>query len=240
MKYKAIIFDVSDTLIEYSPNWAQIFGDKIRSLGIDVSDEITWKINNAVYWANGEQTRREQNGAPRATEDELSRLMDEAALSCVQYPSEMKDSYLQIMARTPMPKQKMTVIPGVFDMLDALKRKYRLAIVSNHYKWLVDYLKEYKFYDYFESVIISEVVGMEKPNVRIMELVLNELHLPPESCLYVGDHQLDVLCSKQAGMDCAWITRADTKLHDSIPFCEDYKIGKVTQLLDILMHFQEV
>jgi HAD superfamily hydrolase (TIGR01509 family) len=234
MRYKAIIFDVSDTLIEYSPNWARVFGDKIRSLGIDVSDEMTWEINKAVYWANGEQTRREQNGAPRATEDELSRLMDEAALSCVQYPSEMKDTYLQIMACMPMPKQKMTVIPGVFDMLDALQGKYRLAIVSNHYKWLVDYLKEINLYDYFESVIVSEVVGVEKPNVRIMELVLNELDLPPESCLYVGDHQLDVLCSKQAGMDCAWIARTEAKLHYSIPFSEDYKIDKVTKLLDIL------
>jgi putative hydrolase of the HAD superfamily len=138
------------------------------------------------------------------------------------------------MARMPMPKQKMTVIPGVFDMLDALQGKYRLAIVSNHYKWLVGYLKESKLYDYFESVIVSEVVGVEKPNVRIMELVLNELDLPPESCLYVGDHQLDVLCSKQAGMDCAWIARTETKLHYSIPFSEDYKIDKVTKLLDIL------
>ncbi len=234
MKYKAIIFDVSDTLVEYTPNWAKIFGDKIRSLGIDVTDEISWEISKAVYWATGEQTRREQNGAPKATEDELSGLLDEAALSCVQFPYEMKEAYLELMARTPMPKQKITVIEGVFDMLDSLLGKYRLAIVSNHYTWLVDYLKECNLYNYFESVIVSEVVGVEKPNVRIMELAMNELNLPPESCLYVGDHQLDVLCSKQAGMDCVWITHADTKLHESIPYTEDYRIENVTQLLDFL------
>lgn len=234
MKHKAIIFDVSDTLVEYTPNWAKVFSDKIRALGIEVTDEISWEINKAVYWVNGEQVRREQNGAPKATEDELSRLMDEAALSCVQYPCDMKEAYLESMARSPMPKQKMTVIPGVFDMLDALRGKYRLAIVSNHYTWLVDYLKECNLYDYFESVIVSEVVGVEKPDVRIMEIVLKELDLPAESCLYVGDHPLDVLCSKQAGMDCAWITHADTKLHESIPYTEDYRIERVTQLLDIL------
>lgn len=234
MKYKAIIFDVSDTLIEYSPNWAKIFGGKIRSLGIDVSEEMDWKINNAVYWANGEQTRREQNGAPRATEAEMTRLMDEAALSCFQYPSEMKDNYLEIMSQTPMPKQKMTVIQGVFDMLDILREKYRLAIVSNHYKWLIDYLKECRLYDYFECVIVSEVVGVEKPNVLIMELALNELNLSPNDCLYVGDHPLDVLCSKRTGMDCAWIARKEAKLHVSIPYNEDYRIDRVTQLLDII------
>ncbi|MDF2985811.1 MAG: hypothetical protein K0R50_1321 [Eubacterium sp.] len=234
MKYEAIIFDVSDTLVEYSPNWAQVFGDKIRSLGIDVSQKMTWEINNAVYWANGEQTRREQNGAPRATEGELSRMMDEAALSCADCPIELKETYLQIMSRIPMPKQKMTVINGVFDLLNTLRGKYRLAIVSNHYKWLIDYLKETKLYEYFESIIVSEVVGIEKPNVRIMELALTELGLPPEICLYVGDHPLDVLCAKQARMDCAWIARKEDKLHESIPFSEDYKISKVTQLLNIL------
>ncbi|MGF7142985.1 FMN phosphatase YigB (HAD superfamily) [Anaerotaenia torta] len=30
LKYKAIVFDVSDTLVEYSPNYAQIFGDRLR------------------------------------------------------------------------------------------------------------------------------------------------------------------------------------------------------------------
>ncbi len=234
MKYKAIIFDVSDTLIEYSPNWAKVFGDKICSLGIDVTEEMAWKINSAVNWANGEQTRREQNGAPHITGDEMIRLMDEAALSCFQYPSEMKDVYLEIMAKTPMPKQKMSVIQGVYDMLEILHGKYRLAIVSNHYKWLIDYLKECKLYDYFECIIVSEVVGVEKPNVLIMELALNELDLSPQDCLYVGDHPLDVLCSKQAGMDCAWIARKEAKLHDSIPYNEDYRINRITQLLDVI------
>ncbi len=97
-------------------------------------------------------------------------MMDEAALSCADYPNELKETYLQIMSRIPMPKQKMTVINGVFDLLNTLRTKYRLAIVSNHYKWLINYLKETKLYDYFESIIVSEVVGIEKPNVRIMEL----------------------------------------------------------------------
>lgn len=124
----------------------------------------------------------------------------------------------------------MSVIAGVFDVLDALKVKYRLAIVSNHYKWLGEYFKECKLYEYFESIIISEVVGIEKPDVRIMELVLNELDLLPKNCLYVGDHPLDVLCSKSAGMNCAWIAREDYKLPRSIPFKEDYKIDNITHL----------
>ena len=95
-------------------------------------------------------------------------------------------------------------------------------------------MKELKLYDYFESVIISEIVGIEKPDTRIMEIALKELNLPPESCLYVGDHPLDVLCAKGAGMDCAWIAGDWGELHESIPFKEDYRISDVSELVGIL------
>lgn len=234
MKYKAIVFDVGDTLFEYTPNWAQIYGDKIRSLGIDVAEDTIRKINDALYWAQGEQILKEQNGAPRAADDEFSGLLDAAALSCVHYPSEMKDTYLKMMSLAVTPKQEVSVISGVFQILDILKTNYRLAVVSNYSKSLIAHLQEFGLYDYFEVVVVSEIVGIEKPDARIMEFVLDKLDLSPESCLYVGDHPLDVLCAKKAGMDCAWIARPDAKLHASIPFREDYRINHITELMDIL------
>lgn len=44
MKFKAIVFDVSDTLVEYRPNYAQIFGERLRYLGFEVSEEKTKEI----------------------------------------------------------------------------------------------------------------------------------------------------------------------------------------------------
>ena len=76
---------------------------------------------------------------------------------------------------------------------------------------------------------------MEKPDVGIMEIALSELMLPPEACLYVGDHPLDVLCAKEAGMDCAWIVGDWGELHESIPYKEDYRIGNVADLVGMLL-----
>ena len=94
MKYKAIIFDVSDTLVEYRPNYATIYGDRLRSMGIEVTEEIAKKINKAVNWAIGEQIIREQNGTPCATPEESSMSKNRAALSCVHFPIEMEADYL--------------------------------------------------------------------------------------------------------------------------------------------------
>ena len=234
MKYKAIIFDVADTLVDYHPNLATIYGDKVRSLGLEVTEKAAREMNKAIYWAYFQQILKEQNGAPYATSEEISTLWDQAALSCVEVKNEMKETYLHLMSCMPKMEQEMRVIPGVIEVLEILRKKYRLAIVSNHHSWLVNRLRELKLYDYFESVVISEIVGIEKPDTRIMEIVLNELNLPPSACLYVGDHPLDVLCSKKAGMDCAWIVGDWDKLDDTIPFKEDYILKNVSELINLL------
>lgn len=234
MKYKAIIFDVSDTLVEYSPNYAQIFGDRLRGLGYVVSDEKAREISRVVNWTIGEQIRKEQCGEPHISNEGLNALLDKSALSCVANNSICNKKHLLELGKTPMPKQKMTVISDVINVLDVLKNKYSLAIVSNHYPWLMDYLKTSGLAPYFEPIIISDIVGVAKPDIRIMQIALDELVLEAKECLYVGDQPFDVLCSKQIGMDCAWITTDECTLPNSIPYKEDYRIAKLSDLLTIL------
>lgn len=234
MKYKAIIFDVSDTLVEYSPNYAQIFGDRLRGLGYVVSEEKAKEISRVVNWTIGEQIRKEQCGEEHISNDELNALLDKAAISCVTNNSICNENHLLELGKVPMPKQKMTIISDVFNVLNVLKNKYSLAIVSNHYPWLMDYLRTSGLAPYFESIVISDIVGVAKPDIRIMQIALNELVLEAKNCLYVGDQPFDVLCSKQIGMDCAWITTDEWTLPNSIPYKEDYRIGKLSDLLTIL------
>lgn len=234
MKYEAIIFDVSDTLVEYSPNYAQIYGDRLRGLGFEVSKEKASEISKAVNLAIGVQAQKEECGEPHISGDAYKTLLDEAALLCVIGEKLCRKKYLLDLCKIPIPKQEMSIISGVIDVLAALKNKYRLAIVSNHYSWLMDYLCKSGLSPYFESITISDIVGVAKPNIRIMQIALEELNLKAESCLYVGDQPLDVLCSKQTGLDCAWIVTDQSELPKSIPYKEDYRISKLSDLLNIL------
>jgi HAD superfamily hydrolase (TIGR01509 family) len=234
LKYEAIIFDVSDTLIEYTPNYAKIYGDRLRSLGFEVSEEKAQEISRVINLAIGEQTQKEQCGEPRISKEAYNSLLDNAALNCVINKGNCLKKHLTDLSVVEVPVQKMTIIAGVIETLDILKKNYRLAIVSNHYAWLMNYLQESGLAPYFESIVISDIVGVAKPNIRIMEIVLEGLNLKAENCLYVGDQPFDVLCSKQAGMDCAWIVADKIDLPKSIPFKEDYRIGKLPDLLNVL------
>jgi beta-phosphoglucomutase-like phosphatase (HAD superfamily) len=119
LKYEAIIFDVSDTLVKYSPNYAQIYGDRLRGLGFEVCEEKAKEISRMINWSIGEQTQREQCGEPHMFNEELNILLDKVALSCVI--DQDIDKYLLELKKLPIPKQKITLIPGVVDVLGTLK-----------------------------------------------------------------------------------------------------------------------
>ena len=234
MKYEAIIFDVGDTLLEHYPSQKQIYADRLRYLGFDINEKSEEKIITAISKTANEQIMKEQNGAPRMPDEDFEIMLDKAALRCVN--AEKEDSeYLEKLKYFPMPKQELRIIPGTIEVLQTLKEmNFRLGIVSNHRTWLPDYLKEIGLSHYFETIFVSDIVGVEKPDIRIMQIALNNLLLNASSCLYVGDHPFDVLCAKGAGIDCAWLTAPDSILPESVPYKEDYRIQKLHDLLDFV------
>ena len=235
--YKAIIFDVGDTLLANYPSQAKIYTERINSLGFTVDALTAGEISAALEKASHEQLAKEQNGEPRMSDADFEAMLDIAALSCVaKYRDKYKKTgamiYLEKLKHIPLPKQELKIIPGTFETLAALKdRGFRLAVVSNHRAWLPAHLANIGLADFFEIIIVSDIVGIEKPDVRIMKLALEQLALESAECLYVGDHPFDVLCAKNAGINCAWLTSSESILPDSVPYKEDIRINKLIDLL---------
>jgi len=231
MNYKAVIFDVGDTLMENHPSQKQIYAERMKALGFDVDLATADEIVQAIEKAAHEQIAKEQNGEPRMPDREFEAMLDRAALTCVLEGQDGTD-YLEKLSDVPLPEQELRIIPGALETLMALKDKgFRLAIVSNHRAWLPDYLVEIELAEFFEAIIVSDVVGFEKPDVRIMQIALAKLDLKASDCLYVGDHPFDVLCVKKAGMDCAWLAAQQAVLPESVPYKENFRINTLPELL---------
>lgn len=149
MKYRAVIFDVGDTLLEHYPSEIQIHTDRIGNLGFEINGQLAAAIADAVSAAAQEQIFKEQNGEPRMPDEEFVAMLDKAALSCVI--ADVNESDLPEKLRgAPIPEQKLRIIPGTEDVLQSLKDKgFRLGIVSNHRAWLPDYLSEIGLSVYF-------------------------------------------------------------------------------------------
>jgi len=94
------------------------------------------------------------------------------------------------------------VPPGVPATLDRLRaRGKRLGVVSNADGRVPDLLAEIGLAHFFETIVDSHLVGVEKPDPRIFALALDRLRVPAADALYVGDfHHVDVVGAERAGL----------------------------------------
>ncbi len=85
----------------------------------------------------------------------------------------------------------------------------RVGLVSNfdHPPHVRSVLKESGLERFFERVIVSAEVGVEKPDPRIMRLALAGTDLRPEETAYVGDSIVDYQAAADAGMRAVLIRR---------------------------------
>ena len=234
MQYEVVIFDVGDTLLANVPSNAAVMAERLRAVGYCVSAEVEPLIDRAMNEASYAQIEHERHGAARMGDEDFATMLDQAAIRSVSGEGDIAASAERLRA-IPWQAQALCVMDGACALLEALKRRgQRMAIVSNHEKWLPGLLQKKGLAAYFEVLVISKIEGCEKPDTRIMHIACERLHAKASDCLYVGDHPYDVLCAKAAGLDCAWIAQADRALPEDIPYREDYRIRELCELLAVL------
>lgn len=74
-----------------------------------------------------------------------------------------------------------------FQLLEELKGKYRLALLTNAKVGLWDEWKEGNIRKYFEIIVDSSEVHVLKPDKKIFQILLKRLRLKPEECLFIDD-----------------------------------------------------
>lgn len=87
----------------------------------------------------------------------------------------------------------------------------RLGVVSNSDGRVEQALEAAGLRGYFDVVIDSALVGIEKPDPRIFHAALEALGVSPEEALYVGDlYEVDVIGARAAGMEAVLLGKSDT------------------------------
>lgn len=98
--------------------------------------------------------------------------------------------------------------PGIQTALEYLKkRNFPMAIVTNgkspFQERNIRTLVEYRFFD---SIFVSEAVGLRKPDKAIFVLACESLNAEIEESLFIGDNPVaDISGAKQAGMKTIYV-----------------------------------
>lgn len=112
---------------------------------------------------------------------------------------ELDTNYLDILA------EGTEMIPGIKDMLKRLQKKYMLAVLSNGFsKTQYKKLRFSGLDQYITRTMVSEEIGINKPNPKIFEYAINETGATPPF-LMVGDHpETDIYGAMKAGWNVIW------------------------------------
>jgi putative hydrolase of the HAD superfamily len=131
---------------------------------------------------------------------------------------------------------KTTLFPqDNYSVLEKLSKDYLLALISNfdHVPTLYRILDMYNIRKFFKEIIVSVELGVRKPCKEIFIEMLNRLKTHAHEAIYIGDNlQVDVIGSKNAGLDVVWLNKKGEELKDNIPQ-PNYIISNLLELLPI-------
>ena len=105
--------------------------------------------------------------------------------------------------------RRLPQLDPVPDTLEALHgRGLKLGVISNWDPRLPDLLDRLRLSRFFDAVVYSSAVGVEKPDPRIFEEALRLLGVTAGEALHVGDGRLeDVEGAQAVGMCALHLTR---------------------------------
>lgn len=98
--------------------------------------------------------------------------------------------------------EAVRLAPGVTESLTRIAGRFKLGLISNGTGGTQRAkLKALTVEALFDPVVISEEVGLRKPDPRIFELAITDWRVSPGSVLFVGDDPIaDISGAKAAGM----------------------------------------
>lgn len=191
MPIEVVFFDVGNTLL---------FPDHEKTL--------------APLWSRGVRpTEAQLFAAERVARQEMDLIVSQTRKVDLQYwetyyayllrTLKIGDISLRLelvnLARTSSNWSRM--LPGTTEVLDLMKAKYRLGVISNSDGHMADRLATVGLGKYFENVTDSGNVGHEKPSPHIFQAALTEMAVAADRALYLGDiYSIDYLGAQRVGM----------------------------------------
>ena len=235
MKYKDLFIDFDDTLYDTHGNAIIALSETFECFHLDryfedpqVFYDAYWTANIDLWtqYAKGEITRDylivERFRRPLS----VGKGIEVTKELCL----EISDKFLDFCASKP------GVIDGAHELMDYLKRKgYRMHMCSNGFHE-VQYKKldACSLHDYFNTIILSEDAGVNKPSKDYFDYALKVSGANRETTLMIGDNlQSDILGALNAGLDAMLFNRWQVP-SEELPQDLTFVVDNLCDIMEIL------
>jgi putative hydrolase of the HAD superfamily len=210
VRFRAVFFDVGETLVHVEPSFADLFVTVLAGAGHERSGEEVREATTHVYVRFSEAAR---DGSMWTTSPERSRefwtSVYDRMLNELRVPD--GDGLASTLYREFTRMENYVLFDDVRPTLAALQEAgLLLGIVSNFEAWLEDWFGLHELIETFPVRVISGIEGIEKPDERIYRLALERANVDATDTAYVGDNpEFDVVPPAALGMFPVLVDRRD-------------------------------
>ncbi|WP_394203856.1 pyrimidine 5'-nucleotidase [Shewanella waksmanii] len=218
MKYQWILFDADETLFHFDAYQGLKLMFSRFNIDFTAADFAHYQQVNLPLWVDY------QNGVISAKQLQHTRFKGWAEKLQVTTQA-LNSAFLQAMADI------CTLLPGARELIDALADKVSMGIITNGFTELQTIrLDRTGLLGAFSPVVISEEVGVAKPDVAIFNHALELMGNPaPQHVLMVGDNpESDVRGGLNAGFDTCWLNHRNEPTPAGIT--PHYEVKSLAQL----------
>ncbi|MBR5235455.1 MAG: YjjG family noncanonical pyrimidine nucleotidase [Bacteroidaceae bacterium] len=233
-QYEVLFIDLDDTLYDFSTNSREAYRAVYELLQYDQwfesfehYYEIYWEYNQQLWtrYSAGEITRDYLNAERYAHPLRVMGVTEAEAISTRFWDEAMK--------RLPLGTRLM---PHAREILEYLSPKYRLYILSNGFTELQAHkMSSAGIAHYFDGVILSEDIGVNKPHPAIFEHALRVAGVAAHQALMIGDNlEADIQGAHQVGMEQVFYNSKRIAAPDSSLPYPTHTIHSLLELKEIL------
>jgi putative hydrolase of the HAD superfamily len=136
-------------------------------------------------------------------------------------------------------RNRLQLYPGVVDVLNELRSRYKLAAVSDAQSpWCLPEMRAVGIDGYFDPIVVSGDFGYRKPDPRLFTAALTALDVAAENALFVGNDMFrDVYGANQLGLKTVFFSsnQGNKEFHGVNP---DYIIYQFSELRQAVAFFE--
>ena len=221
-KIKNIFFDLDHTLWDFDKNSDLTFFKILQknNIKIDVNKFLfEYHPINRKYWDMYRENRVSKSDLRffrlSDTFNKLNYKVDDEIINklAIDYIEHLSDFN--------------NLIPDTFLVLEELKLKYNMHIITNGFKEVQRRkLEKSKLINYFKTVTISEDVGVKKPDKLIFEHAIFSAKAKIENSIMIGDnYHADILGASALGMRAIYFNfhKTDEQRRENVIVIENLK-----------------
>jgi len=183
---KHIFFDLDHTIWDFDKNARETLTElyhryKLNTLGLSSCETFidVYTENNHLLWADYHLGRITKE---TLRSERFSKTFVQLGVSADLVPAEFEAEYVSLSPR------KKNLFEGSERVLAYLQQKYTLHIISNGFKeTTLTKMDTCNLNPYFTNVIISEDVGVNKPDRAIFEYALEKAGAEKHESIMIGD-----------------------------------------------------